>query len=267
MKVESVAIVMKHQFELSADYFQFYLQDEQSSGDLSNSWTEQAMFDMLAVGLGVIRVRTVRNMAVPVEVEVLDFQPNDNFDGWDHIVEASLEVTSGRIIIAGCTDYLPDAASITVAPGIYRVRLFCGALNSVDELGVNGNDHYRVVLWLSADRSEPKVLKRWKFDCGSSSKCELGEEPPTTKLLQQAMDKSRQKLFQESIEYCTQAIQFNPIFHEAYILRGCAKCNLGDRQGAIEDIEKVINIFSNQGDLASASFYRQWLNQQFKASN
>lgn len=161
---------MKHQFELFADYFQFYLQDEQSSGDLSNSWTEQALSDMLAVAPGVIGVRTVRNMDVPVKVEVLDSPPNDNFDSWDHIAEASLEVTSGRIIIAGCTDYLPDAADITVAPGIYRARLFYGALNSVDELRLDGSDHYRVVLWLSADRSEPKVLKRWKFNRDSSSK-------------------------------------------------------------------------------------------------
>lgn len=71
---------MKQQLELFADYFQFYVQDEQSEGDLSNSWTEKAVSDILAVAPGVIRVGTVRNMDVPVEVAVLDSQPNDNFD-------------------------------------------------------------------------------------------------------------------------------------------------------------------------------------------
>lgn len=40
---------MKYKFNLFADYFQFYLQDEQSDGDLSQSWTEQALSNMLAV--------------------------------------------------------------------------------------------------------------------------------------------------------------------------------------------------------------------------
>ena len=140
---------IKQQFELFADYFQFYLQDEQSQGDLSNSWTEKAVSDMLAVAPGV-GVGTVRNMDVPVEVEVLDSQPNDDFDEWHHVTEASLEVPSRHIIIAGCTDYLPDAARITVNPGTYRVRIYYGALDSVDELRLDGNDHYRLALWIDA---------------------------------------------------------------------------------------------------------------------
>lgn len=150
---------MKQQLELFADYFQFYLQDEQSEGDLSNSWTEKAVSDMLAIAPSVIGVGTVRNMDVPVEVEVLDSQPNDNFDDWDHVTEASLDVPSGHIIIAGCTDYLPDAARIIVNPGTYKVRIYYGALDSVDELQLDGNDHYRVVLWLDTNKIDPKVLK------------------------------------------------------------------------------------------------------------
>lgn len=59
---------------------------------------------MLAVAPGVIGVGTVRNMDVPVELEVLYSQPDDNLEEWDHVTEASLDVPSGRIIIAGCTD-------------------------------------------------------------------------------------------------------------------------------------------------------------------
>jgi len=262
-----MALSMKQQFELFADYHQFYLQDEQAEGDLSNSWTEQAVSNMLAFAPGVIGVRTVRNMDVPVEVEVLDSQPDDNFNAWNHVTEARLEVPSGRIIIAGCTDYFPDAARITVQPGTYKARIYYGALDSVDEeLGLDGDDHYRVVLWLDTNKIEPKILKRWELAPDSSSNQEL-EETPATKLLRQATDKSRQRLFQEAIEYYTQAIQLNPTFHEAYFLRGCVKYKLGDRQGGIEDIEKVIDIFSNQGDLKSASFYHEWLNQHFEVSN
>lgn len=66
---------------------------------------------------------------------------------------------SGHIIIAGCTDYLPDAARIIVNPGTYKVWIYYGALDSVDELQLDGNDYYRVVLWLDVNKIEPKVLK------------------------------------------------------------------------------------------------------------
>lgn len=153
---------MKYKFELFADYFQFYLQDEQSKGDLSNSWTEQAVSNMLAVAPGMIGVGTVRNLTVPVEVEVLTSKPTDNFEQWNHVTEASLEVPSGHIIIAGCSDYLPDAARIIVEPGIYRIRIYYGALDSVDESRLEGNDHYKLQLCLDTNGAEPKVLKRWK---------------------------------------------------------------------------------------------------------
>ncbi len=152
---------MKQKFALFADYHQFYFQDEQSSGN-SLEWTEQAVSDMLAVAPGVIRVGTARNMDVPVEVEVLGSKPNENFDDWDQVTEFSLEVPSGRIVIAGCTDYFPDAARLTVQPGTYKGRVYYGALDSVDELHLEGNDHYRVVLWLDTDTAKPKVLKRYE---------------------------------------------------------------------------------------------------------
>ena len=43
---------------LFADYFQFYLQDEQALGDLSESSTEQATADLLALAPGTIGVGT-----------------------------------------------------------------------------------------------------------------------------------------------------------------------------------------------------------------
>ena len=58
----------KHEFTLFADYFQFYLQDEAASGDLSEAWTVDAVDRLLAVSPGVIGIGTVRNMDVPVEV-------------------------------------------------------------------------------------------------------------------------------------------------------------------------------------------------------
>jgi hypothetical protein len=74
----------EHHFDLFADYFQFYLQDEQADGDLSESWTKEATENLLALAPGTIGVGTVRNMTVPVMVEVRDSPPaaSDN-SAWD----------------------------------------------------------------------------------------------------------------------------------------------------------------------------------------
>ena len=101
--------VRRYQYELFADYFQFYLQDESVKGDLSDSWTPEAVDRLLALAPGTVGVGTVRNMTVPVTVEVLNEPPPDDSDSWDHLVECTLEVSSGRIVVAGCTDYFPDA--------------------------------------------------------------------------------------------------------------------------------------------------------------
>ena len=103
----------------------------------------------MAVAPGTIGVGTVRNMEVPVEVEVLESEPMEAFDAWDQVNECDLEIASGTIVIAGCTDYFPEAERIQVEPGSYRARLYYGKLDSLSEDGLDGDDHYRVVLWMS----------------------------------------------------------------------------------------------------------------------
>jgi hypothetical protein len=147
-------------FELSlfADYFQFYIQDEAATGDLSRSWDEEATARMLAIAPGTIGIGTARNMDVPVAVEIRDQEPGDDLPEWDHVVEATLDVASGRIIVAGCSDYLPDAMRIVVPPGSYRVRVSYGALDTLSEDGLSGDDHYRVQLW-PASSANFRILK------------------------------------------------------------------------------------------------------------
>ena len=135
---------------LFADYFQFYLQDESADGNLSNSWTEEATARLLAVAPGVIGVGTVRNMDVPVAIEVLGKEPASDEALWDHVVQCSIEVPSGKLVVAGCTDYLPEAIRIAVQPGTYVARIAYGALGSVSNNGLNGDDRYRVQLWIGA---------------------------------------------------------------------------------------------------------------------
>jgi hypothetical protein len=148
-----------NQFTLFADYFQFYMQDELADGNLSDSWNEEAVARLLAVAPGTVGVGTVRNMDVPISIEVLDGVPPLELELWDHVVECTILVQGNRIVVAGCTDYFPDAARIEVAPGTYRVRVGYAGLASISEDGLSGNDSYKLQLWQS-EAIEPRVLKQ-----------------------------------------------------------------------------------------------------------
>ncbi|KIU45908.1 MULTISPECIES: hypothetical protein [Bradyrhizobium] len=156
------------ELSLFADYSQFYIQDESTADELSAEWTPETTDRMLAAGSGVVRIGTVRNMHVPVSVQILEREPNDDSAGWDHIVEASLDVPSGRIAIAGCTDYFPDAARIDVAPGTYRVRVSYGGLDTLSEDGLEGDDRYRLQLWPAPPIAVRVVKQRPTSDVAGS---------------------------------------------------------------------------------------------------
>jgi hypothetical protein len=149
----------RFEYQLFADYYQFYLQDESVKGDLSDGWSEEAVTRLLAVAPGTVGIGTVRNMVVPVTVELFDAQPESDLEEWDHVAECSLEVSTGRIVIAGCTDYFPDASRIDAEPGVYRVRISYGLLDTLSADGLDGNDRYRVQLW-RASIIEPRIIKQ-----------------------------------------------------------------------------------------------------------
>ncbi|CEJ13786.1 hypothetical protein BN1110_04110 [bacterium YEK0313] len=144
--------------ELFADYFQLYLEDDGERADPDIDW-EAAVERMLAAGDGFVMIGTVRNMTVPLTVEVTQTEPAADPDDWDHVAECGLAVRSGRIVVSGCTDYRPDAARIAVEPGEYRVRVSYGGLNTLSEDGLDGQDHYRAQLW-PAPLAELRVLKQ-----------------------------------------------------------------------------------------------------------
>ena len=141
-----------------ADYHQFYLQDENSEADLAEIWDERTSADMIATGPGVVGVGTARNFDVPVTVRILDSEPEEDPDRWDHVAEAPLALPSGELLIFGPTDW-PDAERLAIEPGHYRARVHCANLESVAQIGIDGEDFYEVVLWPGAEEP-PRVLKR-----------------------------------------------------------------------------------------------------------
>ena len=146
--------------ELFTDYFQFYIQDEEAPGDLGDDWTEEAVNRLLATTSGIVGVGTVRNMDAPVRVKLFGADPPiDERDDVSQVNECDLEITSGKAVIAGCTDYYPDAQRIELANGIYRVRIYYSNLDTISADGLDGEDSYDLHLWLTNKKQPVKVLK------------------------------------------------------------------------------------------------------------
>ena len=135
------------QLSLFADYYQFYIQDDDESvGDLSEAWTKEATDKLIAASDRVIGVGTVRNMDVPVYVNIVDKLPEIREEDWDRINKTSIECRTGRFVIAGCTDYLPHARRIEVSPGTYDAIVGYKDLNSLSDDGLDGEDSYHLFL-------------------------------------------------------------------------------------------------------------------------
>lgn len=137
----------RYELVLFADYHQFYIQDENVDGNLSDAWTDAAVERLLALAPGTVGIGTVRNVDVPVTITVLAQQPSFDAEQFDHVVECSIDVESGSIVVAGCTDYFPDAVRIKLSSGSYRVRVSFEGLDSLSDDGQEGNDQYHLQLW------------------------------------------------------------------------------------------------------------------------
>ncbi len=154
------------QLRLFADYFQLHVMDEEAEDDLGDAWTQEAVTDALAASEQTLGIGTEVNMYVAVTVEQFDHPPEGGSDAFDHVVEASIEVPTGRIAVLGCTDYLPDAARFEVPKGFVRVRASRANLANVRRPGEEGQDapeameQVRLRVW-PAPYSAPTVIKRW----------------------------------------------------------------------------------------------------------
>ncbi len=137
---------------LFADFSQIHVQDDGATGDLADAWTVKATEDRLAVADSgdIVGIGTSEPEDVKVSVVFLPRAPDALDGGAEHVTEASLRVRSGRVVVCGCTDYLPDARRFPCAPGTYRLRASHGP-----------RDRIRLELW-PAPRRAAKVLRRYE---------------------------------------------------------------------------------------------------------
>ena len=148
-------------FDIFADYFQFVLMDANCKDDFGAVWTEQTLERMLAVGGTSACPGTLRNVNVPVEVNVHASEPFVDLAGYDHAVSASLQLPSGQLVVMGCTDYLPEASRVELLPGSYQLLYLAAGVESITYESDPADDRYIVHLWPGSPR-KPVLLKHWR---------------------------------------------------------------------------------------------------------
>ena len=153
--------IRKLDFEIYADYHQFSLEDEASPHETGDLWTKETHARMLAVSEKLVAVGTARYETVPVSIEFHDSEPVLELENYSRVNECSLEVSSNKLVLSGCTEWLPDAARIDVSPAIYRVRVLYGNLESVVD-DWEGDDFYVLQLWQDGAMREIVELKKEK---------------------------------------------------------------------------------------------------------
>jgi hypothetical protein len=155
------AKVMKRRFEFEviAECQQFLLHDYAADeADKIPEWTGEASERLLALRPGIMSVGTISDSLVRVVLEIAESRPDEDLSGWDQVNEATIEVRSGCLIVAGIGDDLSDARRIELKAGSYRARLHYGNLGLLTSDGLS-SEHYKVVLWISKPEP-PLVLKQ-----------------------------------------------------------------------------------------------------------
>ena len=110
-------------FKLRPDYRQFYLLDEGLSPPYPETITDLDLERGLKMAPNLIAIYSESDTELEITVECHGAEPQIDQSAWAHIVEGSLELPSGRILVATPTSYLPDCMRIRVTPGAYRVRV------------------------------------------------------------------------------------------------------------------------------------------------
>ncbi|MEG3847210.1 hypothetical protein QT971_02965 [Microcoleus sp. herbarium19] len=83
--------------------------------------------------------------------------------------------------------------------------------------------------------------------CKRDEQQKLRNAMKAQELYQQGFDLGRRRLYKEAVEAFTQAINLNPDFVEAYMIRADARAGAGDIHGGVEDFQKAIDIYRARG--------------------
>ena len=140
--------------EVYASHHQFYVVDSEANR-LDFDWGGAELERHLAAGPSVVAVGTIAYEIVSVRLETWAGEPPLD-EGCDHVVEASIQLPSGRLAIENVDG--PVGVELELEPGTYRLRSSATGLDGATEMA--GGDAYVIQLW-QAPAAEPCVIRWW----------------------------------------------------------------------------------------------------------
>jgi len=148
----------------TSSYCQFYICDKDSprATDSNDFWTEEAQDSRLAVEEGILGIGTESYTYINAEISILAQCPDStDLEKYDHVVEASLKISSGIIQVLNCPDSTLEFEK-QIIPGDYRVQVRSQGLETVEDEFEEADDKYLVLIW-SEIYSSRKIVKKYAF--------------------------------------------------------------------------------------------------------
>lgn len=145
--------------DVFADYNSFVVQDESARFEPGRAWTRALLTNLIATAPGAVGVGTARRVTVPVILDIRSTPPDNDFDEWDHVTQASLTTDTGRILVS-MFDYSDTIPRTTIPAGTYTVRIYSKGFRTISSDGLHGDDLYRILMW-PGPTQEAEVLKRY----------------------------------------------------------------------------------------------------------
>ena len=142
-----------------SEYGQFQLSDRESNAEFD--WDVEAFDRHLAIGHDIMSMATTTMFGeVVVRVEVWASEPPMDLFASDHIVEASIELSTRRASITSLSTDIP--LDVELQPGWFRVRAAGRNLaeGAFEDAELKGRDSYVLQLWQAAS-GPPTLVKAW----------------------------------------------------------------------------------------------------------
>lgn len=143
----------KSEFVVFADYCQFYVLDDDLQPPYPESVSDEHLAQRFQCRESLVAIYTGSASDVGVAITVAEHEPPVDLCAWEHVFRCHINAPSGRIALAGCTDYLPSCPRIAVPKG------GCGMLVFARGIGKEQQEAYEISIWPSTF-TPPSLLKR-----------------------------------------------------------------------------------------------------------